>query len=112
MKAPLVSILIPAFDAARWIVPAINSAECQSWPNKEIIVVDDGSRDDTLAVARVAHQSGEGGKPGEPAARNPATRLPGRLHQWLDADDLLGLTKSPSRYGWSSRGTADAAVLA
>jgi glycosyltransferase involved in cell wall biosynthesis len=40
---PLVSILIPAYNAERWIADAIMSAPAQTWPRKEIIVVDDGS---------------------------------------------------------------------
>jgi cellulose synthase/poly-beta-1,6-N-acetylglucosamine synthase-like glycosyltransferase len=49
---PLVSILIPAFNAQEWIGETIESALGQSWPRKEIIIVDDGSTDATLAVAR------------------------------------------------------------
>ena len=48
----LVSILVPAYDAERWIGEALSSAVTQTWPNKEIIVVDDGSTDGTLAAAR------------------------------------------------------------
>src|SRR5271167_2907477 len=48
---PLVSILIPAFNAQKWIADAIESAIAQSWSRKEIIVVDDGSSDQTFAVA-------------------------------------------------------------
>jgi glycosyltransferase involved in cell wall biosynthesis len=42
---PLVSILIPAFNAERWIADTLRSAIGQTWPNKEIILVDDGSKD-------------------------------------------------------------------
>jgi glycosyltransferase involved in cell wall biosynthesis len=49
---PLVSILIPAYNAEEWIGETIHSAIGQTWPRKEIIVVDDGSRDRTLEVAR------------------------------------------------------------
>ena len=49
---PLVSILIPAFNAEAWIADTIQSALDQTWPEKEIIVVDDGSSDQTLAIAR------------------------------------------------------------
>ena len=38
-----VSILIPAFNAEQWISDTIDSALAQTWPNKEIIVIDDGS---------------------------------------------------------------------
>src|SRR5947207_15694099 len=49
---PLVSILIPAYNAERWIAETMRSALRQTWPNKEILVVDDGSTDQTLRIAR------------------------------------------------------------
>jgi glycosyltransferase involved in cell wall biosynthesis len=49
---PLVSILIPAYNAEKWIAYTVQSALAQTWPCTEIIVVDDGSRDQTLDVAR------------------------------------------------------------
>ena len=49
---PLVSILIPAYNAEQWIADTLRSAIAQTWERKEIIVVDDGSTDRTLAVAR------------------------------------------------------------
>jgi glycosyltransferase involved in cell wall biosynthesis len=48
---PLVSILIPTFNAQEWIADTIKSAMKQTWTRKEIIVVDDGSRDQTLSIA-------------------------------------------------------------
>jgi glycosyltransferase involved in cell wall biosynthesis len=48
---PLVSILIPAFNSGEWIADTIRSALAQTWPRKEIMVVDDGSTDGTLSVA-------------------------------------------------------------
>jgi len=42
---PLVSILIPAFNAQEWIADTLRSAIAQTWNPKEIIVVDDGSTD-------------------------------------------------------------------
>jgi glycosyltransferase involved in cell wall biosynthesis len=95
---PLVSILIPAYDAERWLADTIRSALGQTWPNKEIIVVDDGSRDQTLSVARqfasktvsVVTQKNQGAA----AARNQAFQLcQGDYIQWLDADDLLSPDK-------------------
>lgn len=90
----LVSVLIPAYDAERWLGSAIRSAVAQTWPQIEVIVVDDGSKDGTLGVAK----SFEGGSvkvvtqpnQGAAAARNKALELAqGRYIQWLDADDLL-----------------------
>src|SRR5205809_573285 len=47
---PLVSILIPCFNAERWIAQCIESALAQTWPEKEVIVVDDGSTDRSLEI--------------------------------------------------------------
>ena len=50
----LVSILIPAYNAEEWIAESIQSAVAQTWPRKEIIIVDDGSTDRTGEVVRRA----------------------------------------------------------
>jgi glycosyltransferase involved in cell wall biosynthesis len=98
MMKPLVSILIPAYNAEGWIADTLRSAIAQTWPRKEIIVVDDGSSDRTLAVAqqfesagvRVVTQKNQGAA----AARNNALTLSqGDYTQWLDADDLLAPDK-------------------
>jgi glycosyltransferase involved in cell wall biosynthesis len=95
---PLVSILIPAYNAQDWIAETLQSAIDQTWPRKEIIVVDDGSKDRTLEVARrfasknviVLSQENQGAA----AARNYALRLSqGEYIQWLDADDLIAPRK-------------------
>jgi glycosyltransferase involved in cell wall biosynthesis len=92
------SILIPAYNAERWIGSALESALQQSWPHTEIIVVDDGSTDHTFAVAqryqnakvKVLHQENRGAA----AARNAAIReAQGDFIQYLDADDLLSTNK-------------------
>ena len=96
--ASLVSILIPAYNAEPWIAETIRSALGQTWPHKEIIIVDDGSKDGTVAVAqrfapegvRVVRQQNQGAS----AARNTAFSLcQGDYIQWLDADDLLAANK-------------------
>lgn len=98
MTRPLVSILIPAFNAEKWIADTLQSAISQTWPRKEIIVVDDGSTDRTLAIARrfesptlrVVSRTHEGSA----AARNAAFSLSkGDYIQWLDADDLMASDK-------------------
>jgi glycosyltransferase involved in cell wall biosynthesis len=91
---PLVSILIPAYNAEDWIAYTLQSAIAQTWSRKEIIVVDDGSRDRTAEVARrfASNQVAVVSRPnqGAAAARNHALRLSqGDYIQWLDADDLL-----------------------
>jgi glycosyltransferase involved in cell wall biosynthesis len=95
---PFVSILIPAFNSQEWIGDTLRSAIAQTWPHKEIIVVDDGSTDPTLAIARqfesesvrVFTQKNQGAA----AARNKALSISrGDYIQWLDADDLLAPDK-------------------
>jgi glycosyltransferase involved in cell wall biosynthesis len=95
---PLVSILVPAYNAGEWLSDTLRSAIAQTWEQKEIIVVDDGSTDDTLAVARrfesdsvrVYTQKNQGAA----ATRNNAFALSkGDFIQWLDADDLLAADK-------------------
>src|SRR5438132_5148803 len=85
---------IPAYNAERWIADTITSALAQTWPRKEIIIVDDGSTDKTLSIARqfasasvsITAQDNQGAA----AARNKALSLcQGDYIQWLDADDLL-----------------------
>lgn len=95
---PLVSILIPAYNAEEWIAYTLESAIGQTWQRKEIIVVDDGSRDRTAEVARrFASNQVEVvtvGNQGAAAARNYALQLcQGEYIQWLDADDLLAPDK-------------------
>ena len=91
---PLVSILIPAYNAQAWLGNSIKSAIAQTWRHKEIIVIDDGSTDDTLAIARqfdsnevhVVTQPNQGAA----VARNNVYSLAqGDYIQWLDADDIL-----------------------
>src|SRR6516225_4031905 len=91
---PLVSILIPAYNSQEWLAPTIESALDQTWTRKEIIVVDDGSKDRTLEIAKSFVAKGvkviEQSNQGAAAARNTAfAASQGDYIQWLDADDLL-----------------------
>lgn len=95
---PLVSILIPAYNAEEWIASTLRSAVAQTWEPVEIIVVDDGSNDRTLEIARqfesdrlrvVANEH-----QGAAATRNLALSLShGEFIQYLDADDLIAPDK-------------------
>ncbi len=95
---PLVSILIPCFNAQEWIADTLRSALAQTWERTEIIVVDDGSTDKTLFIARqfesesvhIVSQTNKGAA----SARNTALSLcHGDYIQRLDADDLLAPDK-------------------
>lgn len=94
----LVSIIIPCYNAAPWIAATLESARAQTWPHVETIVIDDGSTDDSLAIAkqfaghnlRVLAQANAGAA----AARNHGLREAcGDYIQFLDADDLLAPDK-------------------
>jgi glycosyltransferase involved in cell wall biosynthesis len=108
MNPPLVSILIPTYNAQEWVGNTIQSALAQTWQRTEIVVVDDGSTDNTLDVVRrysstqvrVVKQANQGAA----AARNSAFALcQGDYIQWLDADDLLGVDKIRSQLDIAER---------
>lgn len=88
---PLVSVIIPAYNASRTIEQAVRSALEQRHRELEVLVIDDGSSDDTAERAdrmgvRVIRQPNQG--PG--AARNQGLEAArGELIQFLDADDVL-----------------------
>jgi glycosyltransferase involved in cell wall biosynthesis len=96
MDQPLVSIIIPAYNSEKYLAETISSALSQTWPNKEVILVDDGSTDGSLAVAKkfesvkVFHQNNKGAS----AARNKGLKeSKGEFIQFLDGDDLLSPDK-------------------
>lgn len=90
---PLVSILIPCYNSERWVGHAIESALGQTWPNKQVIVLDDGSTDNSLSVIRryEGRLNWEAGpNRGGGYARNRLLELAsGEWVQYLDADDYL-----------------------
>jgi glycosyltransferase involved in cell wall biosynthesis len=93
---PRVSVIIPAYNAAAYLPCAIDSVVGQTYPDWEIVVVDDGSTDHTRAVVdsyqpqltdklQYIHQANRG----LPAARNTGMRAArGELIALLDADDV------------------------
>lgn len=98
MSQPLVSILIPCYNAEKWLAETLESALAQTWENTEIIVVDDGSTDGSLEIAKtfesknlkVISQENRGAS----AARNRALiECQGNFIQYLDADDLIAPDK-------------------
>ncbi len=52
MPQPLVSVIVPAYNAAGFISRCVESITSQSYPELEILLLNDGSTDDTLAVCR------------------------------------------------------------
>lgn len=98
IPSPLVSIVIPSYNAARWLEATLETALSQTHSPCEVIVVDDGSTDDSLLIAQrfrsrgvivLSQQNG-----GASAARNRALSIArGEYVQFLDADDLLAPDK-------------------
>jgi len=95
-STPFISILIPCYNAAKFVHQAINSCLSQDYTNFEIILVDDGSTDDTLHVIRdfekeyanisVFSQQNAGSS----SARNLAIQhAKGDYFLYLDTDDVL-----------------------
>ena len=98
MKLPLVSILMPAYNAEEWISESLHSAMAQTWQRKEVIVVDDGSRDRTAEIARGFASKGvkvvSTENQGLSAAVTRAYQLcQGDYIQELDSDDLMSEDK-------------------
>ncbi len=111
----LVSIVIPVFNGARLVGEAIDSALAQSWPNIEVIVVDDGS-DDGGATQRVLARYGDAirvvSKPngGVATAINAGiAAMRGKWFSWLSHDDLYHPLKI-ERYLAALRGVEGPAV--
>jgi glycosyltransferase involved in cell wall biosynthesis len=89
----LVSVIIPCFNAEMWLAEAINSCLQQTYSNIEIIVIDDGSTDNSVEIIKsygnqiisqiLPHQGGN-------QARNQGFALSkGEYIQFLDADDYI-----------------------
>jgi glycosyltransferase involved in cell wall biosynthesis len=92
MNLPKVSVIIPNYNYAKYIAETIDSVLAQTYPNLEVIVVDDGSKDDSLKILRsygdkitVIEQKNQG----VARARNIGTAYSnGEYIAFLDADDV------------------------
>lgn len=91
---PTIAVLIPCYNAGRWLGETLASVRAQTEVDTEVIVVDDGSDDDSVAVAqasgipslRIIQQA----RAGASRARTEATRQSTAPYvQYLDADDVL-----------------------
>ena len=96
MSAPLVSVVVPAYQVQEWLRPCLDSIAGQTVDDLEIVVVDDGSPDDTGDIAdafakdhprcQVLHTPNGGLS----AARNTgAAAATGQYLLFVDSDDLL-----------------------
>ncbi len=91
MPKPLVSAIIPAYNAAATIATAIDSVRAQTYENMEIVVCNDGSSDDTARVVQESYPEVvylEQENSGPSVARNRAAEAAsGEFLACLDADD-------------------------
>jgi glycosyltransferase involved in cell wall biosynthesis len=93
MTAPIITTVIPAYNARPFLSRAIDSALAQDIPNPEIIVVDDGSTDATVELMRFYRGRGvrlisHARRSGAAAARNTGVAAAsGNYIAFLDADD-------------------------
>ena len=96
MKQKLVSIIVPMYNAAPYVARCLDSLVAQTYPHTEIIVVDDGSSDESGAIAdryaarysqvRCVHSENQG----QSAARNRAMRMAnGDYYLFVDSDDHI-----------------------
>jgi glycosyltransferase involved in cell wall biosynthesis len=92
---PMVTVVIPAFNAERHVAEALSSIEEQTFSNIEVVLVDDGSTDKTLQEAerfsdRLDLTIVQQENAGPSAARNTGIRRArGRYCAFLDADDVM-----------------------
>src|ERR1700680_3583574 len=98
MTRPLVSVLIPCYNAEKTITATLDSVKSQTWPFIEIIVINDGSTDNSAEIIR-QHASPKirllcQANFGQTGALNACVaKAQGQLIQYLDADDLISPNK-------------------
>lgn len=95
--APLVSVVLPSYNGARYLREAADSVLRQTWENWELILVDDASTDDTAAIAAEYVKR----DPRIRTLRNPTNRkLPGSLNRGFEEakGELLTWTSDDNRY--------------
>lgn len=91
-ESPSISVIIPCFNCEKYVLASVRSVYAQNWPNIEVIVVDDGSTDDSAGLVR-AHFPGvrliQQPNQGVAAARNNGlANATGEWIAFLDADDI------------------------
>jgi teichuronic acid biosynthesis glycosyltransferase TuaG len=117
----LISVIMPTYNAAKWVTGTIDSLAAQTYPHFELIVADDGSRDDTVSVVR--NQLAKNFKNpwqiiecrknrGPSAARNLAFKAAkGTWVQYLDSDDFMAPSKFEVQAAHCARASADVSAV-
>lgn len=116
-QEPLISVLVPAYNAEAFLEQCLESIVAQTYRHLEIIVVDDGSTDNSGAISdrwaerddriRVIHQPNGG----HSAARNTALdAMTGELMMMVDSDDVIHPEFTATLFGLMLEHNADIAV--
>src|SRR5215471_834481 len=117
----LISVIMPTHNSAKWVTYTIDNLAAQTYPHFELIVADDGSQDDTVAVVRRKLSSGFrnpwqvlelGHNRGPSAARNAGLRAAsGSWVQYLDCDDFIAPSKFELQAAHCRNAAADVAAV-
>ena len=95
MNQPLVSIAIPCYNCSRFVENAVRSVINQTYQNWELLIIDDGSRDNTLEIVREFKDSrisvfSDGYNKGLPTRLNESIKWAhGEFYARMDADDIM-----------------------
>lgn len=115
-STPLISIIVPIYNIAQYLQPCLESIQNQTYSNLEIILVDDGSTDDSARVYQPFLQDSrfkliKQANAGLSAARNAGLKLAsGELISFIDGDDAVAGTFIENLYHALITSTADIAV--
>src|SRR5580698_1469575 len=109
----VVSVVMPTYNSAKWVNETIDNLISQTYPHVELIVVDDGSQDDTVSIVREKLTAefkhswqiiSLGSNGGPSAARNVGLRAAtGSWVQYLDSDDFMAPTKLELQMAYCER---------
>ena len=117
----LVSVIMPTYNGEKWVMQALDSVINQTYKHLELIVVDDGSSDDTVALVRKKLREDFTGNwqvielglnRGPSAARNVGLRAAkGDWVQFMDCDDFLAINKLELQMAYCETAPADVAAV-
>jgi glycosyltransferase involved in cell wall biosynthesis len=117
----LVSVVMPTYNSSQWVAETIDNLIVQTYPQVELIVVDDGSQDDTVSVVRRKLNDEFqhswriielGSNRGPSAARNVGLRAAsGSWVQFLDSDDFMSPSKFELQMAHCARASSDVSAV-
>ena len=115
----LISIIVPIYNAGNTIIPTINSIRNQDYSNLEILLIDDGSTDDSFKICSALEKQDHRIKlfsiknSGPAAARQYGLdRARGRYVAFCDADDIMEKNMVSTLYHMIERGDCQLSICA